>query len=190
MANMSLESEILNRSIVEAVPGQVRTVELEVNNPFDAHRKFEIVIADPDLDKDKVIEKPELVLVDDTDNEWQFWHAKGMASRVDDFGAVDAWKKTVSLEKHAKTKLLFKFQTFRQPIVDHGAPAPGELRPRKIIIRVLEIGAKNSFPIQQMLVMIQPQDLIYDQVFRYYEPKRSESKSTIPNFIPPQDGET
>jgi len=39
-----------------------------------------------------------------------------------------------------------------------------------------------------MLVMIQPQDLIYDQVFRFYEPKQSVSRTTIPNFIPPRDG--
>lgn len=92
---------------------------------------------------------------------------------------------TVSLEKHAKTKLLFKFQSFRQPIVDQGSPASGELRPRKIAIKVLD--DKSSFPIQQMLVMIQPQDLIYDQVFRYYEPKLSLSKTPIPNFIAPLD---
>ena len=36
--------------------------------------------------------------------------------------------------------------------------------------------------------MIQPQDLIYDQVFRFYEPKQSVSRTKIPNFIPPCDG--
>lgn len=89
MSKISLESEILNRKSIEAVPGQVHTVELEVNNPFDSHRTFEIAVKDPDLDK-KIIDSPELVLVDDADHEWQFWHNKGLASQVADWTAVDA----------------------------------------------------------------------------------------------------
>ena len=74
MAKISLESEILNRQSIEAVPGQVSTVELEVINPFGRYSTFEIQVHDPDLDKDKVIRQPKLVLVDDTYKEWQFWH--------------------------------------------------------------------------------------------------------------------
>jgi len=97
MSKISLESEILNRCSVEAVPGQVHTVEVDVKNPFDRHCEFDINIIDPDEEKG-AIARPELILVGNSEQEWQYWHNKGLASKVADWGCVDAKKHTVRLD--------------------------------------------------------------------------------------------
>ena len=71
-------------------------------------------------------------------------------------------------------KILFKFLSLREPIVDHGKkqrdePAgviSHELRPRSIKV---EIFFKDQ-AVQSEFIDIKPREMICDQVFRYYLP--------------------
>lgn len=103
---LNLESEILNRQSVNAVPGEPQFVEVEVHNPYERAATFNVEIDDPD---ESLLKKSELFLVDNKNKEWEFWYNKGKCTAVKDWDITNASKMKVSLDANETSKLLFKF---------------------------------------------------------------------------------
>mmetsp|Transcript_39124 Transcript_39124/g.59686 ORF Transcript_39124/g.59686 Transcript_39124/m.59686 type:complete len:115 (-) Transcript_39124:969-1313(-) len=109
--------------------------------------------------------KPELVMVDNSHSEWAHWHSKGLCGKPSDPTIASASKMEVTLTPGQRCVLLFKFQSFREPVIDSsGRPQKEEekyleLRPRSVKIEVLN---KDGFSIQSMGVNIQPRTMICD----------------------------
>ena len=82
-----------------------------------------------------------------------------------------------------KVKLIFKFQSFRQPITEDGANVDyaTAIRKRDIKVQVRDV---NDVIVQQAAVDIQPSEMQLDQVFRYYEPEKKRCVVRVPNFMP------
>ena len=63
--------------------------------------------------------QPELVLIDNAHSEWEHWYNKGLCSKPSDMSVVSARKMELTLEPRQKCNLLFKFQSFREPVIEH-----------------------------------------------------------------------
>ena len=57
--------------------------------------------------------------MDNSKSEWEHWSNVGKCAAASDWNIVDASKKEVRLEGGQRCMLLFKFQSYREPIVDH-----------------------------------------------------------------------
>ena len=97
-------------------------------------------------------------MVGNSSSEWEHWYNLGKCSEAaQDYGVVDAKKMEVTLDVGQQCMLLFKFQSYREPIVDNTPVEEGagthwksvedpnnELKPRQIKVEILAKG----FPMQ------------------------------------------
>lgn len=83
-----------------------------------------------------IISQPELVLVDNSRSEWEHWHNLGKCIQPVDYDVVNAKTRELNLDGRQRCKLLFKFQSFREPVVDQtrledqSKDQENELRPK------------------------------------------------------------
>ena len=55
-------------------------------------------------------------MIDNTHSEWEKWHSLGKCTKPFNWHIVSASNMTVTLNKQEKVKILFKFQSFREPV--------------------------------------------------------------------------
>lgn len=73
-----LKESMQHKETIDGVPGTVQLVHFLVQNPFPKHEMFKIVIYDPD---EGLTPLPELSVVHNEKQEWQFWFNEGKCSR-------------------------------------------------------------------------------------------------------------
>lgn len=115
--------DVKTAKVVNVVSGEPNVFEYELNNNFDEDQIFKIEIADEDIPSGRISE-PELVVVDNSHSEWAHWVSKRKAERPRDFGCVKARNMNVTVSKGDSVKVLFKFQSFRQPVVEEDDRKP------------------------------------------------------------------
>lgn len=83
-----------------------------------------------------MIKNAELVLVDNSSGEWEHWYGQDKCTKPHDWKLIRNDKREMSLDPGIAVKLLFKFQSFREPVYDFGVdkkeimdPA-NEMKPR------------------------------------------------------------
>ena len=90
-----------------------------------------------------MIKDAEMVLVDNSNGEWEHWYGQGRCEKPSDWKVIRNDKKEMKLETGTNVKLLFKFQSFREPVYDFGvdrkikSDKPNEMKPRQIKIEIL-----------------------------------------------------
>ena len=127
---------------MQVISGEVNFQQLTVNNPYDSSHHFEIKVTDVDFDEGR-IQLPEFQLVDG--EEWKFWYEQGKCEQQENYHFVDAKKSRMKLEAGKEVKILFKFLSLREPIVEFGKKSKEEqagvisheLRPRSIKVEIL-----------------------------------------------------
>lgn len=171
LASVSKSAQIKANKTINVISGEPHLFELDANNPYSKTMKFKVAIDDEDH-KLGLIKDQELNLVDNSKSEWEYWHSLGMCTKQNNWKIIKNDKKEMELGSGEQCKLLFKFQSFREPVFDYGvdkkdeADPFNELRPRQIKI---EITAADGSVVQQLMINIQPKEMICDQVFRFYE---------------------
>lgn len=89
----------------------------------------------------------------------------------------------INLQPHQKAPILFRYQTFRQPVQDKSDSEPdfqSELHERVIKVDFM---ADTGYSIQTFQVIVKPLEMHCDQVFRYYEPEMAVTQVMVPNFL-------
>ena len=124
LANISKQAQIASNQTINVVSGEAHLFEIEANNPFSKSQKFFVNIEDEDF-KLGMIKDAELVLVDNSAGEWEHWYSRGKCTKPNDWKLIkgDSAKKDkreMHLDPGMSVKLLFKFQSFREPVYDFG----------------------------------------------------------------------
>ena len=89
------------------------------------------------------------------------------------YSQVSAANMQVKLDPGQMMKLLFKYQSLRQPVVVKDEKAKfnkhNDLLPRNIKVNVIN---ESDDIVQKMQINIEPREMLCDQTFRYYQPEK------------------
>lgn len=185
LQKVSQESSIQDQKTINVMTGQPYVLEVDVNNPFEKKQTYKVLIDDMDF-KNGHIAQPELTVVDNSHSEWEYWYKEGRCSLPMNWQIVNASTNEITLDPFQKTKLLLKFQSFRQPLVESTSGSSSQydpvndLKPRQIKVEIVN---DNKFAVQQMQVNVHPRQMVCDQIFRYFEAENTKSDIKVPNFL-------